>query len=107
MKRTMALVAAITFYAVSPALHFAFAAGQDDATRLVMQLPTNGSSHNVELEKRIAELVPLALPALEQELRLGIRCKALNELLKANGSRVRRWQACWHGFLVKPARPCL
>jgi hypothetical protein len=61
--------------------------GQDDATKLVRQLPTNDSPRNVELEKRIVDLGPLALPALEQELHLGIRFRALNDLLKANGSR--------------------
>ena len=63
------------------------ACAQGDATMLVRQLPNNGSPRNAELEKRIADLGALALPALEQELRLGIRFRALNELLKANGSR--------------------
>jgi hypothetical protein len=78
---TVVLIAALVV------LRSTLASGQDDAARLVMQLPTNDSPRNVELEKRIADLGPLALPALEQELHLGIRFKALNELLKANGSR--------------------
>jgi hypothetical protein len=68
-------------------LRSAFASGKDDATKLVMQLPRNQSQRNAELEKRIAELGTLALPALEQEFHLGIRFKALNELLEVNGSR--------------------
>jgi HEAT repeat protein len=63
------------------------AAGEDDAAALVRQLPTNGAFSNVELEKRIAALGAAALPALEPELRLGIRFRVLDELLKAQGSR--------------------
>jgi hypothetical protein len=63
------------------------AAGEEDAAGLVRQLPTSGTFSNVELEKRIAALGPTALPALEHELRLGIRFKELNELFKTEGSR--------------------
>jgi hypothetical protein len=52
-----------------------------------MRLPTNGSASDAELEKRIADLGSVALPALERELRLSIRFKELNELLKAKASR--------------------
>ena len=81
VRVTVVLIAALT------AIGSTSASGQDEAAMLVKQLPTNESRRNVELEKRIADLGPMALPALEQELHLGIRFKALNELLKANGSR--------------------
>jgi hypothetical protein len=61
---------------------------QDAAALLVSQLPTNDSvTSDGNLEAKIVDLGARALPALEQELRLGIRFKTLNELLKANGSR--------------------
>jgi hypothetical protein len=78
---TVVLIAALV------AIRTTFAYGQEDATTLVRQLPTNDSRRDVELEKRIVDLGPLALPALEQEIHLGIRFRALNDLLKANGSR--------------------
>jgi len=40
-----------------------FAAAQDDADTLVMQLPTNESGSNVELEKRIAGLGARGMPS--------------------------------------------
>jgi hypothetical protein len=88
MARGQALVciAAATMAALV-VLGSTFAAGEDDAAALVGQLPTNGAFSNVELEKRIAALGAAALPALEQELRLGIRFRALDEHLKAHGSR--------------------
>lgn len=63
-------------------------AGQDDMAALVGRLPTNRSARDdVELEKRIAEHGTHALPALVNELHLGIRFKALNRLLQSEGSR--------------------
>ena len=59
-----------------------------DAAQLVRQLPTNSNSfHDQKLEKSIAELGDEALPALKDELRLGIRFKELNEVLKQEKSR--------------------
>ena len=59
-----------------------------DAVQLVRQLATNSNSpYDEKLEKSIVELGDEALPALKNELRLGIRFKELNELLKQEKSR--------------------
>src|SRR5262245_16417180 len=59
-----------------------------DAEKLVRQLATSSSSrYDEKLEKSIAGLGVEALPALRSELRLGIRFKELNELLKQEKSR--------------------
>ena len=64
--------------------------GQDAAAPLVKQLPTSQAvRQDVELEKRIADLGKLALPALANELHLGIRFKRLNQILQSGDSR--RW----------------
>jgi len=63
---------------------------QDEPAALVSRLPTNKAAlPDVELEKRIAALGARALPALERELRVGIRFKDLDQLFKSSGSR--RW----------------
>ena len=76
--------------AILGALVCSLAVAQDEAAALVSQLPTNKSTRpDVELEKKIADLGALALPALERELRLGIRFRTLDQLFKFAGSR--RW----------------
>jgi HEAT repeat protein len=95
MNGPKAFVAALAFSVVNLALALNYAgaeaaphgSAQDDAAKLVNQLPFSGSFSSVELEKRIAALGTAALPALERELHLGIRFKALNELLQAKASR--------------------
>lgn len=56
---------------------------------LIVKLPTNSAGGPIdrELLKTIASRGEEALPALEKELRLGIRFKELNELLRAGLSR--------------------
>jgi HEAT repeat protein len=56
---------------------------------LVQRLPKNSSVRPAdrELEQKIIQLGVRALPALEQELRLGIKFKEHNALLQTNGSR--------------------
>ena len=56
---------------------------------LVRRLPTSSSAlpWDRALAETIAKQGSRALPALEQELRLGIKFKELNEVLKTNGSR--------------------
>jgi HEAT repeat protein len=56
---------------------------------LVQRLPKNSSARPAdrELEEKIIRFGTRALPALEQELHLGINFKELNALLRADGSR--------------------
>jgi hypothetical protein len=77
----------VCLIAVLPVLCSSIVIAQDDPALLVTQLPTNDSVSDGKIEARIVGLGTLALPALEQELRPGIRFKTLNELLKADGSR--------------------
>jgi len=74
--------AAVALAALFAALCSLCAAVQDDVATLVSQLPTNNSSiSNMELEKRIADLGPAALPDLERELRYGTRSQAAVRVL--------------------------
>lgn len=71
----------------------------DPAADLVRRLPANRSysAEDRKLEARIVALGDRALPALEPELRLGIRFRELNTLLQTNGSR----RAAVVGVLVR------
>lgn len=62
---------------------------KQDIADLVLQLPTNSYAgpRDQELVEKIAALGNTALPALEKELRPGIRFKELNVLLGAGQSR--------------------
>lgn len=64
-------------------------AANETPVALVRCLPNSGSSLPLdrELAEKIAQQGSRSLPALEQELRLGIKFKELNEVLKTNGSR--------------------
>lgn len=61
----------------------------EDPVDLVERLPTNtwALPAKVALEERIAKLGDRAIPALEKELRVGIRFRELNTLLGAGNSR--------------------
>ena len=87
LLKTSGLLCLFLLIAALPSL---LAVAQDEAGALVRQLPTNKSARpDVELERSIADLGAQALPALEKELRLGIRFKTLNRLFESAGSR--RW----------------
>jgi HEAT repeat protein len=75
--------------AVMAGSSFAQRLPKGDAEDLVQQLATNKSASPpvAELERRIAALGIKALPALEEELRLGIPFRKLNNLLGAGNSR--------------------
>jgi len=62
---------------------------EETPAALVRRLPNSGSALPLDrqLAEKIAEQGSLALPALEEELRPGIKFKELNEVLKTNGSR--------------------
>ena len=85
------LVLALSFAAVAVGAHGGEAL-PDDPAELVSRLPT---SQMVDLrpyrdvEGRLVELGDRAIPALEKELRPGIRFRELNTILRGGGSR--RW----------------
>ena len=67
----------------------AFAAGDESLTELIKRLPSNCNAtlSDRALLERIAGLGDAAIPALEQELHLGIKFRDLNRMLQANESR--------------------